>query len=275
MDAIVQALVMGVVQGLTEFLPISSSGHLILVPWLLGWDEPLITSLAFSVMLHLGTLAALLAYFAADWVRLVSAGLASLRDRRIGDDPYRRLAWVLVAATIPAAIIGGFLGDTIESDARRPAIVALALVVGAGILWFADRVGRREREIDSIAWPLAIGIGFAQAIALVPGVSRSGITISAGLFAGLTREAAARFSFLLAAPTIAGAGLIETYHLVRGEAGVIPDVSVLVVGVVSAGITGLLAISALLQWFRRRGVGIFVAYRIALAALVVVFLLRV
>jgi len=219
MDPLVQALVMGVVQGLTEFLPISSSGHLILVPWLLGWDEPFITSLGFSVMLHLGTLVALLVYFASDWIRLIGAGLASVRDRGIGDDPYQRLAWVLVAATIPAAVVGGLLGDTIENAARRPAIVALALVVGAAILWYADRVGRRDRETESISFPLAIGVGLAQTIALVPGVSRSGITISAGLLAGLTREAAARFSFLLAAPTIAGAGVLEAYHLVRGDAG--------------------------------------------------------
>jgi undecaprenyl-diphosphatase len=275
MEPLVQALVMGIVQGLTEFLPISSSGHLILVPYLLGWDEPFITSLAFSVMLHLGTLAALLAYFAGDWARLIAAGLASLRDRSIGDDPSRRLAWILVVATIPAALIGGLLGDTIESVARRPAIVALALVVGGAILWYADRVGRRDREVSSIGWTGAVAVGFAQAVALVPGVSRSGITISAGRLLGLDRERAARLSFLLAAPTIAGAGLLEAYHLVRGEAGVVPDTSVLLAGVVSAAVTGVLAIRLLLEWFRRRGVGVFVAYRIALALLVVVALLKV
>jgi undecaprenyl-diphosphatase len=275
MDPLVQALVMGVVQGLTEFLPISSSGHLILVPWLLGWDQPFITSLAFSVMLHMGTLAALLAYFARDWVRLVGAGLASLRDRRIGDDPTRRLAWVLVVATVPAGLAGVLLGDAIESVARRPAIVALALVVGAAILWYADEVGRHERDADSIGWGAAFAIGIAQAIALVPGISRSGITISAGLLLGITREAAARFSFLLAAPTIAGAGLFEVYRLVRGEAGAVPDTAILVVGVLASLVTGVLTIHALLGWFRRRGVGVFVAYRIALAALVVVALLKV
>lgn len=275
MDPLVQALVMGVVQGLTEFLPISSSGHLILVPWLLGWDEPFITSLAFSVMLHMGTLAALLAYFARDWVRLIGAGLASLRDRRIGDDPTRRLAWVLVVATVPAGLAGVLLGDAIESVARRPAIVALALVVGAAILWYADQVGRHERDADSIGWGAAFAIGIAQAIALVPGISRSGITISAGLLLGITREAAARFSFLLAAPTIAGAGLFEVYRLVRGEAGAVPDTAILVVGVLASLVTGVLTIHGLLEWFRRRGVGVFVAYRIALAALVVVVLLKV
>jgi undecaprenyl-diphosphatase len=133
MDPTIQALVMGIVQGLTEFLPVSSSGHLILVPWLLGWDDRFITSLAFSVMLHLGTLGALLAYFARDWVRLVRAFVDSLRQRRIGRDPDRRLVWVLAIATVPAGIIGALLSDPVEAATRRPAIVAVALVVGAGI----------------------------------------------------------------------------------------------------------------------------------------------
>lgn len=275
MEAIAQALVMGVTQGLTEFLPISSSGHLILVPWLLGWDDPFLTSLALSVMLHLGTLVALLVYFARDWVRLVGAGLASLRERRIGDDASRRLAWILFVATIPAGLVGGLFGDTIEALARRPATVALALVVGAAVLWYSDRVGSKRQGVEAVGYPAALVIGTAQAIALVPGISRSGITISAGLLLGLEREAAARFSFLLATPTIAGAGLFELYRLASGGAGATPEPAVLVAGVAGALVTGLLAIHGLLGWFRRRGVGIFVAYRVALAALVVVTLLRV
>lgn len=275
MDPIVQALVMGVVQGLTEFLPISSSGHLILVPWLLGWHDRFIESLAFSVMLHLGTLAALLLYFASDWVRLVRAGLASLRERRIGEDEWRRLAAVLVVATIPAGVAGALLADPVEIATRRPAIVAVALVLGAAILWYADRVGRRDRGLEGVGYAAALGIGAAQAVALIPGISRSGITIAAGLFLGLRREAAARFSFLLATPTIAGAGAFEAFRLARGEAGPSPDAAVLVVGVLASLLTGLLAIHVLLDWLRRRGVGVFVAYRVALAAFVVVVLLRV
>src|SRR5215210_579739 len=138
METVLQALIMGVVQGLTEFLPISSSGHLILVPFLFGWKDPFITSLAFSVMLHIGTLAALLVYFRADWVRLVPAGFATIRDRSFRDDPDRRLAWLLVAATIPAALAGFLLGDVIEERFRDIGLVAFTLVIGAVVLWLAD-----------------------------------------------------------------------------------------------------------------------------------------
>ena len=182
MDTIVQALIMGIVQGLTEFLPVSSSGHLVVVPFLLGWHDPFITSLAFSVMLHMGTLVALLLYFQADWRRLVPAGLATLRDRSFRGLPDRRLAWLLVAATVPAAIVGFLLQDLIETRFREVGLVALTLVVGAVILWLADRWGRRDRTIEEVTFPLALGIGLAQALALVPGISRSGISISAVRF---------------------------------------------------------------------------------------------
>ena len=149
MDTVVQALIMGIVQGLTEFLPISSSGHLIIVPFLFGWTDPFITSLAFSVMLHIGTLAALLVYFRADWVRLVPAGFAAIRDRSFRDDPDRRLAWLLVAATIPAAIAGFLLSDVIEDRVPRHRDRGrVTLVVGAVILWLADRWGGRTKGVE-------------------------------------------------------------------------------------------------------------------------------
>src|SRR6478672_4019341 len=147
MDIYVQALVMGIVQGLTEFLPISSSGHLIIVPFLLGWTDPFITSLAFSVMLHIGTLAALLVYFRADWLRLVPAGFAAIRDRSFGADPDRRLAWLLVAATIPAAVAGFLLSDAIETAVREIQFVAITLVIGAVVLWLADHLGPRTKGV--------------------------------------------------------------------------------------------------------------------------------
>jgi undecaprenyl-diphosphatase len=270
-DQVVQAIVLGFVQGLTEFLPISSSGHLIVVPALLGWDDdPFIKSLAFSVMLHVATLAALLLYFARDWMRLIPAGLAALRDRSFKDDPDRRLAWLLAATTIPAIIAGVLLNDAIETVFREPRLVAITLVLGGVVLWLADRLGSRTREMSGLTFPVALGIGAAQALALVPGVSRSGISISAGLFAGLDRESAARFAFLMATPITAGAGLWELRKIIVGEAGVELPIVPLVAGMVASMLAGLLGIAVLLRYLRSHGVGIFVVYRIALAALVVV-----
>jgi undecaprenyl-diphosphatase len=267
---LVQAIVLGIVQGLTEFLPISSSGHLIVVPALLGWDDPFIESLAFSVMLHVATLAALLIYFARDWIRLVPAGLAAIRDRSFKADPDRRLAWLLAATTIPAMIVGVALNDLIETVFREPRLVAMTLVAGAIILWLADRLGSRTRTIDQLGFGTALGIGAAQALALVPGVSRSGISISAGLLAGLDREAAARFAFLMATPITAGAGLWEARKIIAGEAGVDLPLAPLVAGMLASLVAGLLAIAFLMRYLRTHGVGIFVAYRLVLAAVVVV-----
>ncbi len=270
MDPLVQALVMGITQGLTEFLPVSSSGHLIVVPYLLKFHDPFIDSLAFTVMLHLGTLVALLAYFWADWVRLVPAGLAAIRDRSLRDDPDRRLAWLLVVATIPASILGVLLNDPIENAVRSPALVAVTLLVGAAIIWLADRIGGREKGVDDVTFPIALGIGVAQAVALVPGISRSGISISAARFAGLDREAAARFSFLMATPVVAGAGAFEALKLVRGEAGVSVEAGPLIVGMVAALVAGLAAIALTLRYLRTHPLTVFVVYRVALAAVVVV-----
>ena len=261
---------MGIVQGLTEFLPVSSSGHLIVVPFLLGWDDAFITSLAFSVMLHIGTLAALLAYFRADWLRLVPAGLAAIRDRSFKGDPDRRLAWLLVAATIPAALAGLLLEDLISTAFREIGLVTVTLVVGAAILWLADRRGGRDKEIADVSLRVALGIGAAQALALVPGISRSGISISAARLAGLDRAAAARFSFLMATPITAGAALFEARRLLAGEAGVDMSVGPLAVGMVAAFASGALAIRVLLQFLRSNSLDVFVWYRIVLAAIIVV-----
>ena len=270
MDTLFQALIMGIVQGLTEFLPISSSGHLIVVPFLLGWDDPFITSLAFSVMLHAGTLLALLVYFRADWLRLVPAGLATIRDRSFRADPDRRLAWLLVAATIPAAVAGFLLNDLAETTFRGIGLVAVTLVVGAGILWLADRWGARTKSVEDVTFPLAVGFGAAQALALVPGISRSGISISAARFAGLDREAAARFSFLMAMPITAGAVIFEVRKVAAGGAGVTVSLGPLVVGLIAAFVSGTLAISFLLRYLRTRSLNVFVVYRLLVAAIVVV-----
>jgi undecaprenyl-diphosphatase len=274
MEQVFQAIVMGIVQGLTEFLPISSSGHHILVPYLLGWDDELIESLAFSVVLHAGTLAALLVYFRADWLRLVPAFFAGLGARSFSDDPDRRLAWLLALSTLPAAAIAFLLNDFVEEAVRQPGLVAVMLVIGAGILWLADKWGPRTHTIDRLTARGAVGIGLAQALALIPGVSRSGISMSAALFAGLDRADAARYSFLMATPITAMAVAYETLKILRGEVGG-AEPAALVAGVIASFVSGILAISVLLRYLRTRSFNIFVVYRLVLAAVVLlVFLAR-
>jgi undecaprenyl-diphosphatase len=273
MDTILQAIVMGIVQGLTEFLPISSSGHLLLVPHMAGWDDPFITSLAFTVMLHVGTLVALLAYFWRDWVRLVPAGLATIRDRSFRGDPDRKLAWLIAVTLPPAVVVGVALNDFFEEQVRQELLVAFTLVIGAGILWMADRLGRRAKPLGDLGFGAAFGIGCAQAVALVPGISRSGISISAGLFAGLTREGAARFSFLMATPITLGAVIWEVRKLASGESGVTPDLGILMAGMLAAAAAGFVAIAFLLRYLRSHSMTVFVVYRLILAAIIVVHFL--
>ncbi len=275
MDIVLQAALVGLLQGLTEFIPISSSAHLELAPWIAGWEtDGLIGSLAFDVFLHLGTLVALLVYFFRDWLRYIGAWVASVRERRIGDDPDRKIAWLLSAATIPAGIIGfaleGFIEESLhgDSDGARLAIAGF-LVIGATALYLADRLGSRRRELDDLTAPTALTIGFSQALALLPGISRSGATITAGLALGLTREAAARFSFLLATPITFGAGLYGSRRLFD-EPLTGNEWLAIGIGFVVAALSGLLAIGFLLAWLRRRSVAVFSLYRLAFAAVIVV-----
>ena len=273
MDLSIQALIMGLVQGLTEFLPVSSSGHLVLVPWLFGWKDPFINSVAFTVVLHMGTLVALLAFFWRDWVTLVPAGLAAIRDRSLKGDPNRKMAFLLVVATIPAVLAGPVFEAKLEDLVREPARIALMLCVGAVILWLADRWGRKDRDETGLTFRESFGIGLAQVIALVPGISRSGISISAGLFAGLNREAAARFSFLMATPAIGGAGFWEARKFFTHEAGPNPEMNVIVIGFVAALVSGFLAVRFMLEFLKRRPLTVFILYRVAAAVLVFIVLL--
>lgn len=273
METLVAAVVMGIVQGLTEFLPVSSSGHLIIVPYLFGdllpgLRDPFITSLEFSVILHIGTLAALLLYFLGDWVRLVPAFFAAVRHRSMASDPDRRLATLLAVATAPALLLGFLLHD-VEDLIREPRLVAITLVLGAAILWLAERSGTRRLLALDLSVPKALAIGGAQALALVPGISRSGISISAGLFAGLRREEAARFSFLMATPITAAAAAYEVFQVVRGE-GVPIEGGPLVGGLAASFLFGMAAIAVLLRFLRTRSTDVFVVYRVVLAAAVLV-----
>ncbi len=274
MELVLQAALIGLLQGLTEFIPVSSSAHLELAPWLFGWQtHGLLSSLSFDVFLHLGTLIALLVYFAGDWIRLVRAAVASIVERRIGQDHDRRLAWLLIVATLPAAVIG-FVGEDLinkalhaDSSAVRLAIAGF-VVVGAAALWLADRYGSRRDQIEDLTTGKAVSIGLSQAAALLPGISRSGATMSAGLLFGLTRDAAARFSFLLATPITLGAGLYGSRHLLT-EAHTGNEWLAIGAAFVAATISGALAIGFLLRWLRTRSMTVFSVYRLAFAALIV------
>ena len=276
MPVALQALVIGIIQGLTEFLPISSSAHLIVLPQILGWNDPFLNSATFDVMLHGGTLVALLLYFWREFVRLAVAFVVSIRERRIGPDPERRLAWLLLVTLVPAAVLGFALEDFFDTAFRGTlALVAAFLVAGAAILWLAELYAARhggERDLDRATIGDAVTIGVAQAVALFPGVSRSGITIATGLFRGLRRDEAARFSFLMGTPIIAGATLWKARGIVAdGGAGV--EWLPLLAGLLGATVAGLLAIRFLLGYLRGHTTGIFIAWRLILAALVVVYLL--
>jgi len=272
-DLSIQALIMGLVQGLTEFIPVSSSGHLVLVPWLFGWKDPFIDSVAFTVILHMGTLVALLAFFWRDWVTLIPAGLAAIRDRSFKGDPNRKMAFLLVVATIPAVIVGPIFESKFEDLVREPARIALMLCVGAAILWLADRWGSKHRDETSLTFRESLGIGVAQVVALVPGISRSGISISAGLWMGLNREAAARFSFLMATPVIGGAGVWEARKFLTHDAGPSPEMNVIVIGFIASLISGFLAIRFMLAFLKRQPLTAFVVYRVVAAIVVFIVLL--
>jgi undecaprenyl-diphosphatase len=250
--SILQALLLGLVQGATEFIPVSSSGHLVLVPWLLGWPSP---SLAFDTMVHWGTMVAVVAYFWRTWRLLLSAWLRGL-VRWDWRDPLARLAWLLVIGTLPAAVIGYLLADWFESLFSEPAWVSLFLLGTAGILVLSEWLGTKSYaaggalQMDSLRWPHALLIGFAQAAAIAPGISRSGMTMAMGLSGGLERPDAARFSFLLSTPIIVGAGLFQLIEL-SSTPDALAQVPVLVTGFLAAAVMGYLCIGVLLRYLQR------------------------
>jgi len=273
-----KAIILGIVQGLTEFLPVSSSAHLIIIPWLFGWKDPIINSLSFDVALHLGTLVAVIVFFASDLWRLIKAFFKSIAERKIGADMDRKLAWYLLAACIPGGIAGVLLQNGIEASFHTNPIpkasmifMAAALAVLGALLWLADAKAKHTRTLDKISFKDAVLIGLAQACAVIPGVSRSGSTITAGLALGLERDAAARFSFLLSAPIIFGAGLKSLYDLVKdAKAGLVSsaDLSIFPIGFIAAGIAGFFCIKYLMKFLEKHSTKVFAWYRFALAALV-------
>lgn len=261
MDAL-QAIILGIVQGLTEFLPISSTAHLRLVPAFFGWDDP---GTAFTAVVQLGTMAAVLLYFRNDLWNIARAWLRSLRDPEARKTLDARLGWYLIIGTIPISILGLAFKDKIETDARQLVLIGIVMIVLGVILEISERVGRKEREVESLTMKDGILIGCAQACALVPGVSRSGSTISAGLFLGLTREAAARYSFLLSVPAVVLSGLFELKDVGDGGgAGAVPTI----IATIFAFIVGYASIAWLLKYLARHPVTVFVVYRIVLGVVV-------
>jgi len=277
------AAILGIVQGLTEFLPISSSAHLILVPWLLGWKTE---GIVFDVTLHVGTALAILVYFWRDFWVLGRETLAGIMVGKPLGNPERRFAWLIIAGTLPAAIIGILFEKQVETTLRSPLITVFTLAGIGIVLWVADRRGRKQRTLSDFSWGDSIWIGLSQALALIPGVSRSGITMSAAMLRDADRTSAARFSFLLAAPVIVGAGMLEGWellHAVRSphlaSAGVaaaaVPvEWPVLAVGVFCAAVTSFLCIRYFLRYLQRGSFLPFVIYRFILAAVVLLFYFR-
>ncbi len=266
-----RAILLGILQGFTEFLPVSSSGHLVIVPHLLGWEDP---GLVLNVMLHLGSLVAIVLYFWTDLWQLVAAALQSLQRRTLVD-PAARVAWMLAVATIPGAVIGFLLEDFFEQLFGMPLAAAGFLLGTSLLIVLSERLGSRQRLMTTLSWLEAVVIGFAQALAIVPGLSRSGTTISAGMLLGLRREDATRFSFLLAVPIVLGSGLYQVAKLALGGPGPqTASLPVMFAGMLAAGLAGYLAIAGLLAYVRRHSLIPFAIYTALLAILVLTGVLR-
>ncbi len=250
-----QSAILGIIQGLTEFFPVSSTAHLILVPWAFGWKGE-VDTLSFDIALHAGTLLALLIFFMKDWIHIFT------RETR--------LLLLICIATIPAGVAGFLLQDVVEHSLRSPLVISLSLVGIGFFMLYTERVGRKRHDLDTISLLDVILIGISQAFALVPGVSRSGITISTGMLRGLKREASARFSFLMATPVIGGATLLEGKSFIEHYES--HDMTLLLIGIATSFISGLCAIHFLLRFFRRFPLTLFVYYRFVLSGIIMVML---
>lgn len=266
-----QSILLGIIQGLTEFLPVSSSAHLILVPWLLGWTHD--GGLTFDIALHAGTLVALLIYFRRDWL-IFARSVFKLRPHHLSDlstlkkEPDLQMAAFIVLATIPAAVLGLLLEKHVETVFRNPPLIATTLALMGVILWYVDRTSKKSLSLEKMTLREAMIIGVAQSFALVPGVSRSGSTITAGLLLGFDRAAAARFSFFLSMPIIAGACVFKLRHLNLNDID-----TIFMAGITASAISGYLAIGGLLKLLRTRSYGAFAIYRLILSAITWGFIL--
>ncbi len=261
-----QAVVLAIIQALTEFLPISSTAHLILMPWLFGWKDP---GLVFDVALHAGTLVAIVLYFFRDWLQIIGQafGLNLGGDWQLKQNP--RLLWLLAVASVPVGIFGYLFDKQVESSWRSPYLIGAMMIAVGVLIWIAERRRVGDKSMDKVTWSDGVAIGCAQALSIVPGTSRSGITITAGLFRGLTRETAARFSFVLSAPAIAAAVLKKLWD-VHKEGGIPADMRLpFTVGIAVSGVLGVVVIAFFLRYLRRRSLMPFVYYRIIFGIIVI------
>lgn len=259
--SLLEAIVLGVVQGVTEFLPISSTAHLRILPELLGWKDP---GAAYSAVIQLGTVAAVVLYFAKDLVRIFSAALQGIFKKKPFETQDARLGFYVLLGTVPVGIFGLLLKKHIETSFRSLYVVSASLIILAVVLWWAERTAKHQRALQDMTFQDAMWVGLWQALALIPGSSRSGTTLTGGLFLGLRREDAARFSFLLSVPATALAGFFELKHLLQAPER--PGLSLLVVGTVVSFVSGMAAIEVLLRFLRTRTTLVFVLYRLALGA---------
>jgi undecaprenyl-diphosphatase len=263
---LLQAVILAAVQGFTELLPISSSGHLFAISWLLGWPDQ---GLAFDIALHLGTLAAVIVYFFRDWVQVIAMGFGMdyAPDADLARNP--KLLWMLAAATIPAGLAGLALKSAAETTLRNPWVIGSMLIAVGIVMALGERVGKRAKSIGQVRMPDAMSIGLAQCLALIPGTSRSGITITAGLFRDLDRPTAARFSFLLSTPIVAAAGLKSIYDGLKDEGAASILKPELGIGILVSGVTGWLVIRFLMRFLGRHGLAPFIWYRIGFGILLI------
>ena len=266
--SIFEAIVLGLVQGLTEFLPISSSAHLVLVPWFLGWKDP---GLAFSVILHLGTLVAVVGYFLGDWLRLLRAGIASILDRKIGYERDRQMFWMFFFGSLPVGIAGLVFHDLSAGALRSPLLIAISLAAVGFLMYWVDARCPPYRNLQDMTMKDALWIGFAQMFALIPGVSRSGSTMTMGRFLGVNRESAARFSFLLSVPIIFAAGVVEVKGYYEAGGFAVENVGALAAGFFASLVAGWVSIHGLLGYLRNADFSLFAWYRILIAVGIVAF----
>lgn len=268
--SLVEAVVLGLVQGITEFLPISSTAHLRIAPALLGWEDP---GAAYSAIIQLGTVAAVIIYFWRDIGRLFSAWVKGIVARRPLENTESRLAWLVILGTIPVGVFGLAFKNVIEHQLRSLWIISFSLIALGLVLWIAERTAQHRRTINEMTVKDGVAIGFWQALALIPGASRSGSTITGGLFLGLKREDAARYSFLLSIPATALAGIFELKHVLEAEVSQRPSNAVLILGTAVSFVSGMLAIAGLLRFLRTRTTLVFVFYRIGLGVALIGLLL--